>query len=88
MITLLPLTIGKIALLACASAHTELSKSTVVMSGVDVLTLSDTIILSVDRIVRIMPMRFGTRTGVLLRIPVAVAVVVSIAADPLVDTVS
>ena len=86
LITLLPLTISKIALLACASAHTELSESTVVMSGVDVFTLSDTIILSVDRIVRMM--RTGTRTIVLLRIPVAVAVVVGIAADPLVDAVS
>ena len=86
LITLLPLSISKIALFACASAHTELSESTVVMSGVDVFTLSDTIILSVDRIV--MLMRFVTRTIVLLRIPVAVAVVVGIAADPLVDAFS
>jgi len=93
LVTLLPLTLSSVALTAVASVDTNLLKGTIVLLAIVALTLSDTITMAIDTIGAVATKAMTTvvlwvscSTIVLLRVPPSVAVVISVGADPLVDT--
>jgi hypothetical protein len=85
LVTRLPLTVSKVAFATLATVDSELAESAIVVLAVVVGALANAVAVTVVAVGRAMGV--DSSTGILLGIPVAVAIVVGVAARPLVDTI-
>lgn len=92
LIANLPLAVTRVALAVAANVNTNFMEGSVVLFAIEASTFADAITVAVDAIsaaavsVSVLSV-LGTRTVVLLGVPPAIAVVVSVRTDPLVDAI-
>jgi len=76
LVTLLPLAVSHVTLAVCASLHSSVAKGSVVLWAVVVFTITDSVLVATISIVVLWGMDAGA--CVVIRVPPAVAVMISI----------